>query len=375
MTIVFFANTSWYLFNFRLDFAEKLRREEHRVIFASRRDGNYDKQIEEKGFTFIDVQLARGKVSLWRNLRAIFDLAKSLRDIRADVIHNYTIQSILLGTIAGRLAGIKFFVNSFTGLGSVLGQGSSQSIVQRLVILALRLVMRRGKFRVIAQNDTDYHQLISSRLRPATEIVLIRGSGINLDKFPGKSYTMSSSLSVVCLARLIKDKGIREYVQAASIVTKKDPNIKFLLAGSEDTGNPNSIATSLLDKWQRQSNVEFLGHVDDARSLLDRSDLLVLPSYREGFPRTILEAFAMELPVITSDVPGCRDIVEHGVNGLLVPPRNAEALALAILELTGSPALCRSFGVSGRRLVQNNYSSDAHAKEMKAVYSDLVGGS
>ena len=186
---------------------------------------------------------------------------------------------------------------------------------------------------------------------------------------------MSSNISVVCLARLIKDKGIREYVQAASTVTEKNPNIKFLLAGSEDAGNPNSISASLLHKWQRESNVEFLGHVDDARSLLDRSDLLVLPSYREGFPRTILEAFAMELPVITSDVPGCRDIVEHGVNGLIVPPRNAEALALAILELAGSPALCRSFGVAGRRLVHSNYSSDVHAKEMKAVYSDLIGGS
>ena len=274
-----------------------MRREAQSI---SPRDGNTISKL--KGLHIYRCTTARGKAS--GGICTRFSIwQKSLRDIRADVIHNYTIQSILLGTIAGRLAGIKFFVNSFTGLGSVLGQGSSQSIVQRLVILALRLVMRRGKFRVIAQNDTDYHQLISSRLRPATEIVLIRGSGINLDKFPGKSYTMSSSLSVVCLARLIKDKGIREYVQAASIVTKKDPNIKFLLAGSEDTGNPNSIATSLLDKWQRQSNVEFLGHVDDARSLLDRSDLLVLPSYEDFLDHT--GSFCHGVTGDNSDVPGC----------------------------------------------------------------------
>ena len=320
---------------------------------------------------FIDVKLSRGRLDPWGNLVAILDLAKALRNVGADLLHNYTIQSIFIGTMAGRLAGVRFFVNSFTGLGSILGHKSKAPIFQRLLTAALRLVMSRLKVRVIAQNATDCRQLISLRLRPASQVVVVRGSGINLDKFPGRTSIERNCTTVVCLARLIKDKGIQEYVRAANLVTAINPHVKFMLAGSEDPRNPNSISAPLLDKWKRDSLVEFLGHVDDPRSVFDQSDIFVLPSYREGLPRTILEAFAMELPVIACDVPGCRDIVEHGVNGLLIPPRNAEALAHAILELVESPARCRT-GISGKKLVTNKYSNATHASEVKSSLFRIV---
>ena len=341
------------------------------MIFISKRDGKYDRKIETNGFTFFNLSLTRGKLSIGRNIIAVFQLARLLTTVRADLLHNYTIQCILMGTIAGKLGGVKFFVNSFTGLGSVLGRSGKPTTPQRLLATALRFVMYRGNFRIVTQNAADYRQIVSLRLRPAEDVALVQGSGINLRNLPCKTLSSTTETIVVCLARLIKDKGIKEYVQAAQIVAANAPKTRFLLAGSEDHGNPNSIPAPVIDNWRRESNVEFLGHVDEPLALLATSDVLVLPSYREGFPRSILEAFSLALPVVTTDVPGCRDLVEHGVNGLVVPPRRPEALARAILSLVESPAHRRAFGSSGRRLVEDRYSGEAHAKEMKALYAAL----
>ena len=341
------------------------------MVFISKRDGKYDRQIESNGFTFFNLNLTRGMVSVGRNIIAIFELARLLLTVKADLLHSYTIQCILMGTIAGKLGRVKLFVNSFTGLGSVLGRSGKPTASQRLLVAALRFVMYRGNFKIVTQNSADYRQIISLRLRPAEDVALVQGSGVNLRNLPCKTISSTTETTVVCLARLIKDKGIMEYVQAADIVAAKAPNTRFLLAGSEDHGNPNSIPAPVIDSWRRKSNVEFLGHVDEPLVLLARSDVLVLPSYREGLPRSILEAFAMALPVVTTDVPGCKDLVEHGVNGLVVPPRHTEALAQAILYLAESPAHRHAFGNSGRRLVEDRYSGEAHAKEMKAIYAAL----
>lgn len=179
-------------------------------------------------------------------------------------------------------------------------------------------------------------------------------------------------MKVLMVGRLLREKGVHEFVDAAAIVREKLPDVQFLLAGDADPGNPSSIESSVLAEWEHKGDVRFLGHRADIRNLIQVADLAVLPSYREGMPRSLLEAAACGLPLVASDVPGCREIVLHGVTGLLVPPRDSKRLAEAIVELLGDHKRREAMGKRSRAMACELFSQERVLRETMAVYAKAL---
>jgi glycosyltransferase involved in cell wall biosynthesis len=234
------------------------------------------------------------------------------------------------------------------------------------------------------QNPDDFSAFADEQLLPAEKIRLIRGLGVNIERFnprlPGAEDPESTPpgpsryppLKVLVATRLLWEKGLREYVQAARLLKNSGHDVEFLLAGDPDPGNPASIQTEQLMAWRNEGIINFLGYVDDMPGLFSRVDVAVLPSYREGLPQCMLEAAACGLPLVATDVPGCREIVEDGVNGLLIPPRNSAALAEAIAHLDRNRAQCRVLGDASRRKVLQDFDEKTILRMTLNVYREIL---
>jgi len=284
-------------------------------------------------------------VAIWQVLRAV----------RPDLVHLVTIKPVLFGGLAARLAGIGSVVAAVSGLGYVFVARGPWAAVRRVLISAwYRLVFSNRNVVVIFQNTDDREQLArATHLAPA-RCELIRGSGVNLGEYVLQPQPAGVPL-VLLAARLLADKGVREFVQAAIMLRRQGCAARFVLVGAVDPANPASLEQSELDAWSRDQVVECWGHRSDMPLVLAQARLVVLPSYREGMPKVLLEAAACGRAVVTTDVPGCRDAIEPGVTGVLVPPRDAEALARAIRALLEDDARCRSMGLAARALAEREF--------------------
>ncbi|MCI5145880.1 MAG: glycosyltransferase family 1 protein, partial [Candidatus Electrothrix sp. AR3] len=226
---------------------------------------------------------------------------------------------------------------------------------------------------LILQNPDDRDLFLEHTLMKDERIYLIRGSGVDTDFFAPVQRKRSTHFRVLLASRLLWEKGIREYVEAAALLTHRSETIEFLLAGDADPGNPTSVPQAEIRQWQAAGLVKVLGHVKDIRQLLDKVDLMVLPSYREGTPRGLLEAASTMLPLITTDAPGCREIVEDGINGLLVPVGDASTLE-KIEYLLDNPKICDTFGRAGREKVLQEFDQEMVFQQTWAVYQSLGMG-
>jgi glycosyltransferase involved in cell wall biosynthesis len=232
-----------------------------------------------------------------------------------------------------------------------------------------------GQSQIIFQNPDDRSDFLRLALVDKTRSHLIRGSGVDTGSFsPSTTARVEGPLTVLMVGRLLREKGVREFVDAAAIVRKRLPGVRFLLAGDSDPGNPSSIDTDTIAEWQRRGDVSFLGHRSDVRDLIRGADVAVLPSYREGAPRSLIEAAACGLPIVATDVPGCREVVSHRINGLLVPPFDSGRLAEAIVELLNDREFRVAMGKRSRALACEFFSQDRVNRETLKVYSTALGG-
>jgi glycosyltransferase involved in cell wall biosynthesis len=375
MKLVLFANTDWYLYNFRRSLASALCQSGHEVLLISP-PGPYGSELRGLGFRWEPIRMDRRSLNPFRELMLIRDLTRRFKTERPDIIHGFTIKCAVYGSIAARIARVPACVNAVAGLGYVFTSDDAKARLLRPVVSAImRLALNGKRSRLILQNPDDHALFLEAALVNPERVMVIPGSGVDCARFAprsGSTSMASGPFKVVLPARLLWDKGIAEYVQAARTLHSEGRNVHFLLAGVPDEGNPASVPRAAVQEWSKTGVVECLGHVDDMPSLFASVHAVVLPSYREGLPKGLIEAAACGLPLIATDVPGCREVVEHGVNGLLVPPKDGAALASAISALHDDRFMCERMGAAARLKALHKFDERIVIGQTLSVYRDLL---
>lgn len=373
MKILFFANTDWYLYNFRLALAKYLREHELEVVMLSP-VGPYGALLEAEGFRWIGLEMNRRSLNPAREFALIRRIAAVYASENPDIVHHFTIKCVVYGSLIARWHGIPNRVNAVTGLGYVFSdEGYRARLLRPVVRNLIKAALGGDGSRLILQNKDDVAAFIAADLASEQRTHLIMGSGVDTCRFqPLATARQAPVMRVLLASRLLWDKGIREYIEAARLVRERNLAVEFLLAGSPDPGNPRSVPPAQVTKWQQAGSVTYLGHVADMPRLLSEIDLVVLPSYREGVPRSLLEAAACALPIVTTDVPGCREVVRQGVNGLLVPACDAAALAAAIQFFYEHPDERVRMGRAGRDRALSDFDQRFVFDKTFAVYRELL---
>ncbi|SEL60746.1 Glycosyltransferase involved in cell wall bisynthesis [Ectothiorhodospira marina] len=298
-------------------------------------------------------------------------IARLVRREQPDILHLVTIKPVLYGGIAARLLGVPGVVSAISGMGYLFTEGRS-GLLQRLSRLMYRLALRHPHGRVIVQNEADRDALRAmGALREGAD-VLIPGSGVDLDVYSPSPIPSGDSPIVLLPARMLWDKGVGEFVEAARQLLEQGVKARFVLAGPYDPHNPAAVPEGQLQTWQAQGPVEWWGQQEDMPRVLAAASLVVLPSYyREGVPKALLEALACGRPVVTTDAPGCRDVVEPGKNGELIPVRDAAALARAIGELLSDRSRLEAMGRYGRLKAEREFGVERVVEAHLAIYRSL----
>lgn len=373
MKALLFANTDWYLFNFRRSLAAGLREAGYEVVLVSP-NGPYGPQLEKLGFRWIAAPMERRSLNPLRELKLILWLRQLMRKEAVDLVHGFTIKNAIYGSLAARLTSVQATVCSVTGMGYVF---TSDDLFARLLRPLLRALFRVAfsseRARLILQNRDDVQMFSDARLLEVDKIRLVEGSGVDCERFAPKAATTTGQpFRLVLPARILWDKGVAEYAEASRILKEQGHEIEFLLAGSADPGNPASVPEQTIASWQAAGLVKTLGQVSDMPGLFNSVDAVVLPSYREGLPKGLIEAAACGKPLVTTDVPGCREVVTHGEDGLLVPVRDGAALASAILELKSDPLLCERLGRAARAKALARFDERIIIRQTIDVYWELL---
>ncbi len=374
--VLLLANTDWYLYNFRRALAGALRENGVDVVLVCP-PGRFVPLLEEAGFRVRCFPLRRRSVAPWSQWQPVAALTRIYNEERPDLVHHFTVKCVLLGSLAARVTRVPAIVNAIAGLGFVFSsRGAYARLLRPAVKTALRLSLSGERQRLIVQNAVDRDLLVDGRLIDAGRVRLIRGSGVDVRRFrPGGGQTpRNGGLRVLLATRLLWDKGVGLFAEAARYLSRSDPEIEFLIAGTNDPGNPNSVPEEVIEAWERDGLVDFLGHVDDMPRLLRGVDVLCLPTaYGEGVPRILIEAAASGLPLIATDSPGCRDIVRDGVNGFLIPSNQDDVAPLvhAIRRLEANPDLRQAMGEAGRRLASDEFDEGRVIDATLAVYREL----
>ena len=374
--VLLVANTGWYLFNFRGGLVRELVAQGVEVVVACPRDEYVGRLRNELGVRWIEWRIDRASMNPLGNLKAVRSLAQVYRRESPDLVHHFTIKAILYGTLAAKAAKITRIVNSVTGLGHVF---LSRRLAARLVRPAIRRwyvwsLMTKG-VQPVFQNRDDLMTLASKTPELAERAFLTRGSGVDLQRFAPPDEQPNAGNGQKCAlfaGRLIHEKGIREFVEAGRLCRERGTDARWVVCGAPDPGNPSSVDADTLRHWQDDGTVEFLGHVDDLEQRIAEADVVVLPSYREGTPRVLLEAAAMGKPAVATDVPGCREVVTDGENGLLVPPRDPAALADAVERLMADDVLRSSMGTAGRQRMEDCFDEREVVAQTIQVYDELL---
>lgn len=376
MKIALFANTDWYLYNFRLSTALRLRSLGVEVLMISP-PGEFGERFAGHGIAWRTLSMDRSSLNPLREAQVVQALRRLLATERPDVLHSFTVKCAVYGALAARMAGVPAVVNAVAGLGYVFTSDRAKARVLRpLVSSLMRHTLGHGNARVVLQNPDDADMFAALRLAPLEKIRLIRSSGVDTTRFyPAEGDGEAQRpLRVLLAARLLWEKGIGEFAEAAAMLRRRGRDIEFLLAGTPDPGNPRSVPRDQVEQWQRQGTLTWLGHVDDMPALMRRCDVMALPSYyREGVPKSLIEGAASGLALVTTNLPGCREVVaEHEVDGLHVEPRDAESLARALARLDDDRRLLRRLATCAReRALQYFDQRDVIARTID-VYDELL---
>lgn len=347
------VNVDWFFLSHRLPLALAARDAGLDVHVATSVIGPA-RAIERYGFTLHPITINRQSTGLINALQLTYTLYVLIRKISPDVVHLVTIKPVLLGGLAARIARVPKVIAAISGLGFVFTAYGIVAAIRRSVVSSLyRFALSRPNVRVIFQNEDDQALLQRYAGIQEAQVVRIRGSGVDLNSWPVQPLPPGPPL-VVMAARLLVDKGLHEFVEAARLL-QGHVGARFVLVGDVDPGNPTNVPRKQIEQWASEGVIEWWGHQDNMQKVLAAAHVVTLPSYREGLPKVLIEAAASGRAVVTTDVPGCRDAVEAGRTGLLVRPRDAKALANAIRELLDNPLHIRAMGQAGRLLAEQAF--------------------
>ncbi len=350
-------NTSWNIYNFRLGLIKALQKEGFEVYAIAPKD-DYSNQLDELGVKHIDIFISNKGTNPIEDIKTIWQYYKIYKKLKPDIALHYTIKPNIYGTIGARLAGVKV-INNISGLGTVfLNDSISSKIARNLYKIALIFSKK-----VFFQNPHDRELFIKNKLVKKSKTDLVPGSGIDTRKFkPLEKENKGGKFKFLFIARLVKDKGIIEYVEAARIIKNlkfKIENyidIEFQILGAFYPGNPTAITKEQMGKWIEKGVINYLGVSDSVQDFIKKSDCVVLPSYREGLSRVLLEAASMAKPIITTDTPGCKDVVDDGINGFLCKVKDSKDLAKKMKKMLNLSKYERiNMGKVGREKIINEF--------------------
>lgn len=370
--LLFVVTEDWYFCSHRLPLALAAMQAGMEVSIATNVT-SHGELIKGAGITLHPWQLSRGSTGPWGELKSLLALVRIYWRVRPDIVHQVAIKPVLYGSVAARLTGVRSVVNALGGMGFVFGdQGGARRWLRPLILAAFRALLGGRRKLLILQNPDDRTLVVEGAALVAERIRLVRGAGVNVAEY-GPSSEPTGVPLVLLPARMLYDKGVAEFVAAAALLKQAGVVARFALVGGTDPCNPASIAQQQLDDWVASGAVEWLGRRDDMPALFAQSALVCLPSYREGLPKALLEAASSARAIVATDVPGCREIVRDGENGLLVPARDAAALAAALGALLADPLRRARMGQRGRQMVLDEFSEQAVVSATMSIYRDLTG--
>lgn len=382
-TISFVSHFDFNLFRFRLPIMRELVLR-GTVVYAVCPEGKYAHKFMDYGIQHVPWNCIRDNKNLLYELKMIIELAKIFKKYKPDIIHAFTIRPNLYGSYANYLCGAgAHMVNSVTGLGSIyINNGERESSYkERLANLAYKLAFLRSEA-VIFQNPDDRKYLIDCKVVKVCKAFLIRGSGVDTSKFTDNVdrkaikagiYGDTNRIVILFVGRLIREKGILHFYEAAKILTSTyGDKVKFIAVGGIDKGNLSHIQQSVYTEMRQSGYVDFAGRREDVEKFYSFSDIFCLPSYREGIPNTTLEAMASGLPIVTTDVPGCRETVDEGINGFKVPPRNVDQLVDRLERLIVDPDLRERMGRASRKKAEQEFSVDKVVEQHIELYQKIL---
>ncbi len=351
MKIAIVVNSAWAAYNFRKNLAQFLEQAGHKVTFFIPNDGDYSKRLK-KEFTCVYYFINAKSLNPVVDFKTFLDLLIGFKKVHPDVVLNFTIKPNIYSTLAAKVYGIPV-INNITGLGTVF---IKESLITFLVKGLYKFCMSHATL-VFFQNSHDLSYFVQNKLIAEKKCKLLPGSGVDTHRFkPSENIYKADKFIFLLIARLLKDKGIYEFIDAIRFIKANyiKQSVEFQLLGEVGVNNQTAIGIEEVNSWVNEDLVNYLGVTDKVEEIIIQCDCIVLPSYREGMPRTILEGFAMAKPAIVTDVPGCKDIVDHGVNGLICKAQSSEDLAEKMILMMDLQEGARvKMGLSGRKKVEN----------------------
>lgn len=368
--LLYVVTEDWFFCSHFLDRA-RVARERGYLVAVAAREGLHREAIQTEGFEFFPIPLGRRNINPVVELTLLFRITRVYKQFCPNVVHQIGAKPILYGAIAARLAGVDRIVNAPIGMGYVF---SSDKLLARtlrpFLKLAYKFAIKLTHSKVIFENREDRATFVNWGAVRQGDTVLIPGAGVDLNAFcPSTSNRVVPT--IVLTARMLEDKGVCEFVAAARLLRSRGIHARFVLAGAPDPANPTSVSDATLARWHREGWVEYWGWQEDVAGVLRQSDVVCLPSYREGLPKSLIEACACGLPIVTTDTTGCREVVTDGENGFLVPVKSAEPLAAALERLIVDPDLRHRMGAAGRKRAEQLYDTFKIAASTLQVYEDV----
>ncbi|HEX4378819.1 MAG TPA: glycosyltransferase family 4 protein [Candidatus Acidoferrum sp.] len=331
--------------------------------------------LRAEGLRYHPIPMTRSGLAPWKEFSTISTLFRLYRRVRPDLVHHLRLKPVLYGGLAAYGARVPAVVGLLTGLGYVFIAESRRALVMRkLVVLSCKVAFRHSNQRIVFQNPDDQGVFIQNKILPAAQTVLIKGSGVDVHTYVPTPEPEGVPV-VVLASRMLRDKGVVEFVEAARELKQAGVSARFVLVGETDPGNPTAISAEQLRSWADEGVIEWWGHQSDMRKVLSQSNIVCLPSLREGVPKVLIEAAACGRAIVTTDAPGCREIVREGENGLLVPVRDSKALADALRLLIESVPLRTLMAAKGREIAVAEFSVERVVNETLGVYRELLAAS
>ena len=370
--ILFVANVDWFFISHRLVIAEEAKKNGFDVIVAAKDTGR-SQEIIDKGIQFINLSFSRSGTNLIREFITLIKVFKIYYILKPDIVHHITLKPVIYGSLIAKVLKIKGVVNAISGLGYNFTEGR-KSLVQKVMLLIMKFGFNRKNVVIIFQNENDQKELTElGVIHPSNLIVRIKGSGVDLEKFHESSFPSFNRIKILLPIRMLWDKGVKELREASDILNKKYyDNVEFILSGLADEDNKAGVPASYLNDWQDGTYVKWIGHQKNMVEVYQNSHIVVLPSYREGMPKSLIEACAIGRAIVTTNAIGCRECVDEGINGLKVPVKDAQSLANAIETLVNNPNRIVEMGKASRLKAKKEFDINFVLQIHSQIYNQYL---
>jgi glycosyltransferase involved in cell wall biosynthesis len=367
--ILFVTNVDWFFISHRLAIAEEAQINGFEVIVAAEDTGR-SQEIIDKGIKFINLPFSRSGTNPFQEFKTLLKFYKIYNDIKPDIVHHITLKPVIYGSITARFLKIKGVVNAVSGLGYNF-TGDRMSLVSKVMLQMMRFGFNRNNISIIFQNKDDYCELKNLKVISKKNIVFwIKGSGVDLNIFKTNTFPSFDKIKILLPIRMLWDKGVRELYDASNLLKNKYNNdIQIILAGLADEDNKAGVSAQFLKSWENGEYVKWIGYQKDMFDVYNDCHIVILPSYREGMPKTLIEGCAMGRAIITTDAIGCRECVDEGINGFKVPVKDSKSLAIAIECLVNDPEKIIQMGKASRLKAELEFDINFVIKKHLEIYN------